>query len=275
MTLLFRVGKSVKDKVILALGSSWPLNAKEILAHIKNNFGVNVTYQAVYKSINELLEEGVIIKSNDGYMLNREWLSALKEYTYSADRAYNMGISSGDVAHHEQVVVSSIWDWYSYVGTVMERLANDEYAIKTPVVIRGTHEWNGLIFGKEEFDRVQKIVSKYNIYTTVLIENSFAQSMANYWADMGINVAFLDKESFVETSSDMVVIGDYVIQAIFSKDLIKDMGRLYDSAMAIKDMDFSKLHKEVFFKKSDIHILTVKNKPLADKLRKETLEFFK
>lgn len=275
MTLLFNRGKSVKDKIVLALGSSWPLNAKEILANIKSNFNANVTYQAVYKSINELLEEEVIVKSDSRYMLNKEWLAALKDYIHSADRSYNFGISSGESAPDEQMIVSSIYDWYNYVGTIMEKFAHDEHMTSAPVIIRGSHEWNVLVFGKDDFNRMQKLLGRYKVYTVMLIDNPFAQAMSNYWKDIGVNVAIVDAEHYLASSNDLVVIGDYVIQARFSKDQIKGLQAFYEHAMTINDMDFSKLHKEIFFKESDIHVLTVKNKPLADRIRSEVMDLFK
>lgn len=275
MTLLFPSGKSVKDKIILTLGYTWPLKPKEILSYIKHNFNANVTYQAVYKSINELIEEGVIVKQDKGFMLSREWVGSLRDYTNYVDQSYKSGIPKKDIIGSEQLTLDSIWDWYYYVLVTMEKLAKDEYATKTPVVIRGTHEWNALVIGKEELWRALKVLKKYSIYTMVLIDNPLAEDMTKYWERLGINIVRANKANFVESSNDVVVIGDYVIQAMFPKELIEGLHKFYDSANTVDKIDVAKLQLDIFYKKAGIHIIAVKNKVLADKLRKETLEFFK
>ena len=66
-----------------------------------------------------------------------------------------------------------------------------------------------------------------------------------------------------------------MIQGIFPKDLFDAVDKFYEESKSIENMDVSRFHKDVFYKKSEIDIITVKNKALAEKLRKETLEFFR
>jgi len=275
MALLFQKGKSVKDKVIITLGYKWPLKPKEILSHIKSTFNANVTYQAVYKSINELLDDGVIAKKDRGFMLNKEWVGTLKDYTAQVDQAYKNNAPNQDILVPGQTIVNSIWDWYYHVLLVLEKLIKDKYATKKPLVIRGTHEWNATIIGKEEFFRAVKVIRAYDIYTSVLVGNSFAESIARYWEKIGIHVARTTPETFMESTSDLVVIGDYIVQAIYPRKLIQDIHRFYDETTKVEEIDIGKSQRDVFYKKADIHVITVKNKDLADSIRKETLELFR
>lgn len=274
MTLLFQAGKSVKDKIIISLGETWPLKPKEILSNIKRNLNADVTYQAVYKSINELLEEGVIIKTDNGLMLDKVWLSSLKDYTNYADQSYKAGVSKKDIISPGQMTVDSVWDWYYHVLLTMEKLANDKYTTKLPVIVRGTHEWNALVFGKEQFIRALKISRKYDIYTTVSVDTSLGKTMANYWEKFGVHVAKIDPSVFLKANNDTFVIGDYIIQAIYPKDIFDALDNFYMESNNLGALDVIKLQGDVFYKKTDIHIITIKDKALADNLRKENLAFF-
>lgn len=275
MTLLFTSGKSIKDKVILTLGTFWPLKTKEILSYIKNNLNANVTYQAVYKSINELIEEGVILKTENGLMLDKKWVDSLRDYTNYVEQSFNFGASKKDILSSEQITVNCIWDWYYHVLTLMEKLAKDGYSTTKPMIVRATHEWNAWLFGKEEFIRAALVLKRYDIYSVAFVENPFAESLTRYWEKLGVHIARANKETFSEMSNDLVVIGDYVIQAMYPETLIKDLGKCYDEPKQVEDVDIEKLQREIFYRKEDIHIITVKNKILADNLRKETFKFFK
>jgi len=274
MTLSFLAAKSVKDKIILVLGDKWPLKAKEMLSYLKHNLNANVTYQAVYKSLNELIEEKIVEKTEQGFILNKEWVVSLRDYTTYVDQSYKIGIPKNDMMDSEQTTVNCIWDWYYHALVMMEKLANEQYATKLPLIIRATHHWNGLVIGKEEFMRAAKVIKKYEMYVAVCTDTPLGQMLTKYWEDMGVHVARVDKDNFLETSNDIVVIGDYVIQAIYPKELIDDLDKFFDETKNVEEMDIASFQKDIFYKKSDIHIITVKNKPLADKLRKETLGFY-
>lgn len=272
MTLLFGGGKSVKDKIILALGSSWPLNAKELLAHIKNNFDVNVTYQAVYKSINELLEEGVIVKIDKGFELNRSWVSSLKEYMTSVDQSYRTNTPKKDVADSEQIIVDSIYDFYLFILKMMEKYANDSHVTQNPVVFRAIHGWNALVVGKEELIRVAKVVPNYKLYVVVSSDSPLDHALAKYWRELGVH---FKTNVPLTITNDVVVVGDYVVQIIYPNELINALNIFFEETKSLEEMDIIKSQRDIFYKKMHIPVITVKNKMLADDLKKETLGYFK
>jgi hypothetical protein len=274
MTLLFQSVKSVKDKVILSLGDVWPLKPKEIWSYIKSHFDANVTFQAVYKAVNELIAGGVILKTGEGLMLDKEWVGSLKDYTHHIDLTYKNGSSKKNGTGSEQLTVDSIWDWYYHVLVAMERFAKDGYSTKVPMIIRGTHEWNAMVIGREELWRALSAIKKYDIYTVALVDNPIADNMMKYWERLGVKVARTTRSNFIDSTSDIVVIGDYVIQAMMPKELIEELQKFYEGTDSITKMDVARLQLDIFYKKVGIHVITVKNKDLADSLRRETLEFF-
>ena len=79
---------SVKDCIISILGNNWPLNVKKIHNLIKKNFAKNCTYQAVYKSLNELAKENILIKTKEGYHINLDWIKKLQAYTDTIETNY-------------------------------------------------------------------------------------------------------------------------------------------------------------------------------------------
>lgn len=80
--------QNLKESVIEILSNEWPLSAKKIHSKIKSN-GSQFTYQGVHKAVNELHSEGILSKGEQGYSLNRAWLSRAFEQISSAISAYD------------------------------------------------------------------------------------------------------------------------------------------------------------------------------------------
>ena len=57
--------KNVKSAVIEILSLEWPLSAKEVYNKVKKITDKNITYQAVYKTIKELVEKKVILNNEN------------------------------------------------------------------------------------------------------------------------------------------------------------------------------------------------------------------
>src|SRR4030043_224159 len=67
---------STKDYVITILGYDWPLSIKKIFNLIKKRYGHNVTYQAVFKAVNELVASGDVEKNL--YYLQKHYVLSSK-----------------------------------------------------------------------------------------------------------------------------------------------------------------------------------------------------
>ncbi|MFH1895738.1 MAG: hypothetical protein ABIJ74_04165 [archaeon] len=74
---------SCKDAVVSLLSEEAPLTAKQIYSRIKRKYALNVSYQAVHKSLKELEKEKMIEKNNKNYSLNVKWIDDLEKFSSS------------------------------------------------------------------------------------------------------------------------------------------------------------------------------------------------
>ena len=81
-------GKSTKDLVITLLLRHHPLNVKQVWYKIRRTFGKNISYQAVYKSVSELMETGVLVKNEIGYEISLQWIGKVKRFTQNLEDTY-------------------------------------------------------------------------------------------------------------------------------------------------------------------------------------------
>lgn len=67
---VFTKDKSTKDIIVEILSSAWTLSLNKLYYKIKNKYGISVTYQAIHKAVNELVDVGALKKENREYRLS-------------------------------------------------------------------------------------------------------------------------------------------------------------------------------------------------------------
>ena len=70
----------VKELIVEILGNEFPLSAKKIYNYITKKYGKQLTYHAVYKAINALLDSRVISKRETQYSLNKEYINRICDF---------------------------------------------------------------------------------------------------------------------------------------------------------------------------------------------------
>lgn len=83
--LISSEGKTTKELVILILTREWPLPIKKIYNEVKKESKQNLTYQAIHKTLKQLVDESILLKKQKKYALNPEWIQALKDFTEKID----------------------------------------------------------------------------------------------------------------------------------------------------------------------------------------------
>ncbi len=88
--LISRDKEAAKTLVVAVLSKTWPLSPKQIHAAILFEKGTkHISYQGVHKAILELRDADVILKEENGYLLNRKWLSQISQEISSVITAYD------------------------------------------------------------------------------------------------------------------------------------------------------------------------------------------
>ena len=78
----------LKSMIIYTLVSEWPLTVRKIYNKVKNSNGIDITYQAVFKSVNELVEKDVLVRNGKEYMINIGWINMVKDTADMVKKKY-------------------------------------------------------------------------------------------------------------------------------------------------------------------------------------------
>ena len=68
----------LKNAVIFILCREWPLSIAQIYKRITRHYGINCSYQAVFKQVKELESSGILVRNGRTYKLNERWLSMVQ-----------------------------------------------------------------------------------------------------------------------------------------------------------------------------------------------------
>jgi predicted transcriptional regulator len=77
---LLLAGETTKSVILRILANEWPLSMKKIYFSVKRASKKALTYQAVYKSVKELLGEGVLSKQGNEYLISPVWVEKSGEF---------------------------------------------------------------------------------------------------------------------------------------------------------------------------------------------------
>lgn len=78
----FFVDKNSKlsDLILDTLNKNSNLTAKQIYYFIKNRFSITISYQAIHKTINDLVKKDILKKENKSYSINPIWLDFIESF---------------------------------------------------------------------------------------------------------------------------------------------------------------------------------------------------
>ena len=81
--------QNTRDLVVEILSYTWPLSVKKIYHVIKSRYNKPITYQAVYKTIKDMVNEGTLLNRSNEYLLDLTWINNLKEFCRKIESSYS------------------------------------------------------------------------------------------------------------------------------------------------------------------------------------------
>ena len=259
---------SSKENIIQVLSRETALTAKEIHSGLKRSNRNGTTYQATHKAIQQLIEQEVLVEANKKYSISDKWVEGISDFSKSIREELIEKTSTNG----EPVI--KVFDSFISFG---QFIINDFFHKYPDPEGKGcVCLWNhayplaGMV-SKEEHEALKELFSK-NINYSICNSNTCLDKLTmDYLKKLGKRTA-LNKNSSAKL--DTFIIGDYVMQAYFPKNLEQEMDQLYNDIKSEKDLDMQKLF-EFGSKKYEIKALIFKNQELADSLREEANELHK
>jgi predicted transcriptional regulator len=93
-----------RDHIVSILMENWPLTTKTIYSLLTKRHGQSLTYQAVHKTVKQLLQQGIVVHYNKKYYLNSEWIQQVKKFVLNFEENYQKLAVAKDFAQEEKIL---------------------------------------------------------------------------------------------------------------------------------------------------------------------------
>lgn len=279
---LGKVKKSTKDLIISTLMYEHPLNLAKLTNAIKKKFQASVTFQGVRKAVNQLAENGVIIKNGKEYDISKDWILELRDFVEKLQESHftkRTGIKDIQAIGEDLKVytfdnlidLDKFWD--KLVATWFDNDTENKFE-KQYVQLSG-HAWYVLGQLGEETAILEKIKNLNINFYIVVNDNTFIDRWSKkYYTDQGF---FYTTNKDTKRSSNaryFSVYNDLVIQTTYPEEIAREIDSVYRSTKDFESFEVAKLIT-ILRKKTDVKITVMRNPVVAEQLRAYILSHFK
>ncbi len=262
---------TTKEMLIEVLSTNIELTAKAL--HHKIRHHKPLTYHAVFKLLNQMVNEEMVLKEGKCYSLNPEWIHLMKEHYQTLEQSYlnkkETMLINKDTTHF---VLPSIHEGFFMLMRALERGVFGD----SKIVVGHFSHLLYLHLSKEETALLKRLGEARKFYYLVNHKSHLDKMIAyynkatfNYETKLGVPCA----DPFY-----LYVVGDKIVQINIPHELREAMDKIYNHAFSTtlfpkpKIAQITTFVNEIAHKKTKIDVHVITNKSAADEIVKRTLE---
>lgn len=265
--------KTTKDCIIHLLSEEWPLSAKQIHEKIKRTGDKPLSYQAVHKTLNELVDTNIISKEDKDYRLHVNYITHLKKLTEKLDWIY----SEKDKAPPKREIDgdNTCFSFYTpldagrFLSNIFFQYQNPK---SKPCIINARCCYPPTGLSVREIASIFSISSKVKVFCLVKGDTPLDHFFSRFYLPAGFSFRF---SVDCVTNHDIFVVGDYVAEIFWPKSVMARWTEMNRKTKSLTQVELKKWFDLCFNKCRQIDIFVTKNPQLADRFRQETAKFFK
>ncbi len=254
---------STKSALIDFLSREHPLSAKEIFHRIQKVHSSPITYQAVHKSLGELVDEKVLVKEGPSYSLDPLWIHGLKSFALDLSETYSRKGKVDLSKDHITLRFSTLLSMLRFiVGLYESRFPNPD---KKDSICVWQHPWPVIGFSEVEFAHLRKLLHSSTHYAVTPNDTPLDRMFATMLQEMGKHCR---NGVNIEEECDIKIHGDYVAQIFFPEELKRELDDIYRNTDKTESLQYAKLLRHVMDHTYDIVVVVQRNPALANHYRR-------
>lgn len=258
---------SLKELIVFSLMNNPFLTPKKLKVFIKSHFKKEFSSQAIYKILNQLIEEKKIIKLKKGFALNQEWIDSMGDLIFKFKESHNSklitGIVEEDIKKFDSTLnFNSLEEIYNYTNNLRKTLDKK-------IFFHTTHLWwtlvsslNNYCLGQNEKNESFFVCNSDSNLDKWLAESE--NSFGNY-CKYGVSCPL---------HNDLFLFGDVVLEIHYPQILREKIDNFFTELKDIKKIDFNLFFKDIFCEKHSIKVLIKKDKEIAKHIKENIIGVF-
>ena len=256
------IKKSTKSLIIDLLGTNFPLSLTQIYKEIiKTKI---ISYQAVHKTIKELVEEKILEKFGKQYLLNKEWVhNQTKQFTNHYANYFNLSYNANQIDTNSKIQVFRFSSIKELTDFLIDAYSKDYFKLEGKLYFSVRKL---LPFIPQTIIQFIKQVLKNNKICVLCRGNGISDKVAaKFYRALGINV----KTGVTLPHYNSALVGNCVMQYFF---FFNDSYRtkLYSYSEKIKQktgFSLMKMTSDIIYKKIEIFIVINRHPVLVSDMK--------
>ncbi len=267
----------VKNLVFTLLTKEYPLKLIELMNFIRKRYGRIVTFQAVRKAVLELVEEGVLVKEETAFSINREWITQAKG---TIDTLYEQVHQSKSKplrfdAIGEEVSVFS----FDSLGAMMrfwEDLIDSWFKkyVKSGATVnawQGTHPWEGLLYPDRERAVMEQLKKKgIKSYVLCMSGTLLDKAVMKFYKSLGISTSLAHSSSLFDKEYYVGTYGELVVQTRYPPELVRALDMFFKKVRGLEHLNMKEL-SDIINRKVEVKLSVTKNSSMAKQINHSIL----
>jgi hypothetical protein len=272
--------RQAKDLIFTLLTKEKSLSLIQLYTMIKKEYNVSITYQAVRKAVELLVEQTVLIKNEKQYSLSKKWVLELKSFfdellaSFDSQKSVHTFSSTLIKDNYASYTLHSLYDLDVFWGDVLLHLAKNLKKGEPKLSVNyGHYVWWMLInLGRETklYEVYKQLkIQTYFIWLRDLPLNRLATTV---YERIGHRVCLQEDEN-VDECVAFDTVGDTVIEVRYPKKIVRKIKQFFETYTTLQDMDMKRL-TAITHEPCDIQFIVYRNKELARSISETYLKYF-
>jgi hypothetical protein len=234
--MLFQSHETLEEIIVRCLAGRGAYTAKDLHQYISKNIRV-VSVKAIYKALNELLDQTVIIKISKSYFLHLQWVQNMGALSVAMEKSSVIQLESTLETLEAKRVVR--WDFKNFIHAnrfwTHFLLLSVKKSRKKLVYEWCPHPWYYFVDSSAErhFQRTMSR-NKVNMVRVVGGASELDTSPRNLWDQVHGSTYFMPNQTSLPNTEYFNVIDDYYISLKVSKSVADRLDTIFDGPFSVE-----------------------------------------
>ena len=264
------INSSTKDKIIGILATNPGINTKKVDGILKKQYAINVTYQAIHKTLKQMVEQRIILYDKRGYMLNPEWVKQLRTFVekcsadgqeeadFSRDIDYKKLVESKE---SKKIILKTREEFDEFYYKIRKHLTLSlkDLPVEERLIFRSFwHLYYPLAHPKEEAELIDIVKEmKAKSFTFVIGDTPLDSWAARIYKNSPVKV-FLGE--LIASTNMIFIYGNKMMDVYYDYSIVELFDKVFNQVKQVDSLALSQAVSMLYAPREPIYI-TINNDP--------------